>query len=390
MHLLLIIIMLLGSSDNTPAGNQSFRIAVFNIKELSTDKLKNVNQDGIGQDKQLEAAAQIIQHVDADILIINELDHDYCALSKGLKVNADRFLKGYLNHESTAPVYPYVFVAPCNTGILSGFDLNNDGIIATEEYIGSREYGGDCFGYGSYPGQYAMGVYSKFPIDTLSIRTFQKFLWKDLQGHHMPEDYYSEDAKKIFRLSSKSHWDIPVLIGTDKVHLFLSHPTPPVFDGDEDRNGRRNFDEIKFWVHYISGDSLLYDDNGVKGGSKIMTSFIIAGDLNASLSSESRYDNMAAIEQLLNDSRLQDSGKWLVSQGGWEGRKKGSPDYWEGSTALFGRDFRTRIDYILPANDLEIIDGGVFWPSSKEDPGGHRNASIASDHRLIWLDLELP
>ena len=80
------------------------------------------------------------------------------------------------------------------------------------------------------------------------------------------------------------------MIGKNKVHLFLSHPTPPVFDGDEDRNGRRNFDEIKFWVNYISGDSLLYDDKGVKGGRNNKASFIIAGDLNASSSSDSFYD----------------------------------------------------------------------------------------------------
>ena len=29
-------------------------------------------------------------------------------------------------------------------------------------------------------------------------------------------------------------------------------PTPPAFDGEEDRNGRRNHDEIRFWVDYVS------------------------------------------------------------------------------------------------------------------------------------------
>jgi hypothetical protein len=112
--------------------------------------------------------------------------------------------------------------------------------------------------------------------------------------------------------------------------------------------------------------------------------------LNASSSSDSFYDEMTAIEQLLSDSRIQDTGEWLVSHGGWEGRKEGPPDYWERSTALFGKDFRTRIDYILPSKELKIIDGEIFWPSLQNDPGGNQNASIASDHRLIWLDLELP
>jgi hypothetical protein len=42
---------------------------------------------------------------------------------------------------------------------------------------------------------------------------------------------------EVFRLSSKSHWDVPIVIGRKTVHFLVSHPTPPVFDGPEDRNG---------------------------------------------------------------------------------------------------------------------------------------------------------
>ncbi len=54
-----------------------------------------------------------------------------------------------------------------------------------------------------------------------------------------------------FRLSSKSHWDVPIEIGKKTVHFLVSHPTPPVFDGPEDRNGTRNHDEIRFWADYV-------------------------------------------------------------------------------------------------------------------------------------------
>ena len=40
-------------------------------------------------------------------------------------------------------------------------------------------------------------------------------------------------------------------IGTKTVHVLASHPTPPSFDGGEDRNGRRNHDEIRFWADYV-------------------------------------------------------------------------------------------------------------------------------------------
>ena len=48
------------------------------------------------------------------------------------------------------------------------------------------------------------------------------------------------------------------------VHFLVSHPTPPVFDGPEDRNGTRNFDEIRFWADYVipSRSGYIYDDNG--------------------------------------------------------------------------------------------------------------------------------
>ena len=37
--------------------------------------------------------------------------------------------------------------------------------------------------------------------------------------------------------------------------------------------------------------------------------------------------------------------------------------------------------------DIQIIDGGVYWPAGEEDPDGHHLAKTASDHRLVWLDL---
>ena len=70
------------------------------------------------------------------------------------------------------------------------------------------------------------------------------------------------------RLSSKSHWDVPIKVNNEIVHALVSHPTPPVFDGTEDRNGKRNSDEIRFWADYVSPGQggYIYDDKGGKGG----------------------------------------------------------------------------------------------------------------------------
>jgi phenylpropionate dioxygenase-like ring-hydroxylating dioxygenase large terminal subunit len=82
----------------------------------------------------------------------------------------------------------------------------------------------------------------------------QYFRWKDMPDALLPDDpatpapadWYSSDELNVFRLSSKSHWDLPIRIGKETVHFLVSHPTPPVFDGPEDRNGTRNHDEIRF------------------------------------------------------------------------------------------------------------------------------------------------
>jgi len=49
-----------------------------------------------------------------------------------------------------------------------------------------------------------------------------------------------------------------------------------------------------------------------------------------------------------------------------------------------------RIDYLLPSVGLTVRDGGVFWPSADEDVEGAELAELASDHRLAWIDLEIP
>ena len=68
------------------------------------------------------------------------------------------------------------------------------------------------------------------------------------------------------------------------MHVLASHPTPPVFDGPENRNGKRNHDEIRFWFDYINNTqaSYIYDDNGNKGGLSPNQPFVILGDQNAS------------------------------------------------------------------------------------------------------------
>ncbi|MCZ0901366.1 endonuclease/exonuclease/phosphatase family protein, partial [Microcoleus sp. HI-ES] len=141
------------------------------------------------------------------------------------------FQQNYLSvsQNGATPVnYPFRYTAPSNTGLASGLDLDNNGSAVTQ--IGANGYGNDAFGFGDFPGQYGMAVYSKYPIDTANIRTFQNFLWKDMPGAFLPDnsstpaanDYYSPDELNAFRLSSKSHWDVPININGEIVHALVS------------------------------------------------------------------------------------------------------------------------------------------------------------------------
>ncbi len=382
---LLITIFLF--SCHMPQDKNTIRIAQFNIFELSTEKLMQHDPLGLGNHPQLLAAAEIIRRIQPDILIINELDQDYTH-PENLDLNARRFQKFYLSRGHDALSYDFIFTAPCNTGILSGYDLDKNGVVATEADINSPQYAGDCYGWGKYPGQYSMAVFSRFPMRDKQLRSFQKLLWKDLPGNHILQDYYTAEEVEILRLSSKSHWDLPLTVNGKTVHLLLSHPTPPVFDGPEDRNGRRNFDELKLWWEYLNPYSTLTDDQGQSGGLPNTERFIIAGDLNASASAQTAYDGLTAIQQLLEHPRVKDSGPFLVSAGAAEGRTSGAPEHVERATASWHQDERQRIDYILPDLSIQIIAGGVFWPASSDDRAAEL-ARRASDHHLLWLDIRL-
>lgn len=390
----------------------SVRIALFNIRELTAAKIDDVDEHGRGQDPQALAAARVIRRVRPDILVLNEIDHSYKD-GDSLDGCARRFRDAYLraDRESSGdadgignsdPVLdlPHIFAAPNNTGILSGLDLDGDGQTATDADRGSRVHGNDSWGYGTYPGEYSMAVLSRFPIRNQDVRTFQKLLWKDLPGHHMPPEHYAPEVVNALRLSSKSHWDVPLEINGRLLHLFVSHPTPQGFDGPEDKNGRRNFDEIKLWADYLNDSASLEDDQGGTGGYRSEDPFVTVGDLNAKALTPSTgstgpfrtstYDGKAAIDQLLEHPRVQDSGPFVSSQGALHHntetvRSPGAPDFSERSTSVFGAG--ARIDYILPSIDLRILSGGVFWPTPAEDPDGAQWAEQASDHRLVWLDV---
>jgi endonuclease/exonuclease/phosphatase family metal-dependent hydrolase len=378
--------------ERPSAGKKSLRVATYNLS-LNRDVEGGLVADlSDGENAQARTVAEVIQHARPDVVLLNEFDYDDAGTAARL------FRENYLEvpqGAAEAIEYPYAFVAPSNTGIPSGFDLNKDGVIGG---------GDDALGFGLFPGQYGMAVLSRYPIDAANARTFQNFLWRDMPGAVLPTDpatgepWYSDEALGVLPLSSKSHWDVPVRVGHRTVHVLAAHPTPPVFDGPEDRNGRRNHDEIRFWADYVTGGrtaSYIYDDDGGRGGLHRGASFVILGDYNADPADGDSYDN--AIHQLLAHPRIQDPAPRSAGAAEAAELQGGANESHLGDPALDTADFadttpgNLRVDYTLPSRNLRVRDAGVFWPT-RTDPLSRLTGEYpfpSSDYRLVWVDLKL-
>jgi hypothetical protein len=390
-----------GSSHPAAADRrETVRFATFNA---------SLNRGSAGQlvadltapgNPQAVAVATIIQKARPDVLLINEFDFAPEAL--------DLFRDNYLEvaHGDADPiVYPYAYIAPSNTGVPSGFDYSNDGAIGGPN---------DAHGFGFFPGQFGMAVYSMYPIATDQIRTFQNFRWKDMPGALLPDDpatpepgdWYTPGAElDSFRLSSKSHWDVPIEIGNDTVHFLVSHPTPPVFDDPPafpagvDFNGRRNHDEIRFWADYIgpgrARSQYIYDDQGSFGGLEPGAKFVIAGDMNSDPLDGDSIPGSAQqlIEHPLVNTRVTPSSEGAVEQAALQG---GANATHLSDPAFDTADFldvpgpgNLRADYVLPRKNIQIAGAGVYWPLSSDPDFAPVGVFPfpSSDHRLVWVDV---
>ncbi|WP_295364377.1 endonuclease/exonuclease/phosphatase family protein [Arenimonas sp.] len=380
---------LLGACQSAPpspgATAMSLRVATFNTSLYSPEAGGLVARLEAGDERARKIAA-VIQRQRPDVLLLNEFDYD----PEGRA--ADLFARDYLGvgqFGEQAIAYPHRYFAPVNTGVPSGLDLDRNGVVATE----GRERGNDAWGYGLHPGQYGMLVLSMHPIDEASARTFQLLRWSTMPRARAPVDpatgepWYTPEVWSQLRLSSKSHWDLPVRTPLGTVHLLAAHPTPPVFDGPERRNAARNHDEIRLWAEYVSeGDKpWLCDDNGRCGGLPAGERFVIVGDYNADPADGGSLPG--TIQQLLEHPRVlrhaspRSEGALAAADGPGNAGHRSSPAH---DTAQFGRNGNYRVDYVLPSVGFTVQDSGVFWPAPGQ-PGAEW--LDATDHRMVWLDL---
>ncbi len=306
-------------------------------------------------DRDVAGVISTLTRVRPDVVHLMGLDHDTegHALAALVQALAEAGLD-----------YPHSLTARPNSGLATGLDMDGNGKLGEAR---------DAQGYGRFTGDSGMAVLSRFPLGAL--RDFSDFLWAELPGAIPPmvegAPFPSPEAFAAQRLSSVNHWDVEVLTPGGPLHLLAFAAGTPLYDGAEDRNGRRNHDELAFWRAYLDGALPWPPPTApvVVLGRAGVDPFDGAG----------RHEGIAA---LLTHPRLQDPRPASTTAAT---AATAVPSDHRGDPALDTADFdapgpgNLRLDYVLPDAQLGVSGAGVDWP-----PGSQKR------HHLVWVDVTLP
>jgi hypothetical protein len=350
-----LLVLLLGLAGSvTTAGAETLRIATWNVGLDRSGPGLLVAELSKADAPQVAAVVRVLLALDADVILLTAVDYDRGGVALGLL--ADRLAA------ADAP-YPHRFALRPNTGMQTGMDVDGNGRIGDPQ---------DAQGWGLFSGHGGMAILSRLPLDVSATRDFSGFLWRDLPGALLPEGM-DPQLQDIQRLATTGFWDVPVLTEAGPLHLLAWHATPPVFDGPEDRNGRRNHDEATFWRLFLDGALPMPPPAGP---------FILLGDGNLDpADGDGLREGMSA---LLSHPALQDPAP-RGSHGRTEPAHQGDPAL---DTTLYDTIGGLRLDYVLPSAGLMVVDAGVLWPGP-ESPLSD-DLAVASRHFPVWVDLQLP
>jgi endonuclease/exonuclease/phosphatase family metal-dependent hydrolase len=169
------------------------------------------------------------------------------------------------------------------------------------------------------------------------------------------------------------------------VHVLCSHPTPPAFDGPENRNKLRNHDEIRFWRDYLQpaseANSYIVDDAGVRGPLSGEASFVIVGDLNA----DAQKGRGSSIDDPIASMILASP---RVLKYGAPAATKAVDDLLPTDTAAF----TLRVDYVLPSSDFVVKASWIHRDGHEivVDAKRRRLEAWPSDHFPVVVEVEIP
>lgn len=301
---------------------------------------------------QRAAVVSVLAALDADVLLLTGIDYDL--RGEALAALAARLAEAGVS-------YPYRRVLRPNTGVATGLDLDGNGQLGEPR---------DTMGWGRFAGEGGMAVLSRLPFGP-DARDFSGFLWADLPDTLMPA---ADPARYLQPLHTTGAHEVPVQLPDGRtLRLLTFYASPPVFDGPEDRNGRRNHDEAAFWLRLLAGEL---------PEPAPAPPFILLGQ--TSLDPEDGEGRPAALRALLAHPALQDPAP-RAENTRKDAAHRGDPAR---DTALYDRLGGLRVEVILPSVDLRVAEAGVLWPEDGDALAGTLVA--ASRHRPVWVEIDLP
>ncbi len=305
----------------TPPAAESLTITTF-AAPLSRDGPGLLLRDLINNnDPQLTAVQDLIAQADAEILVLTDFDYDAFGYAASALI---------ANLEERGALYPHHFAIEPNSGLQTGYDLDQNGKFGEPR---------DAQGYGRFLGDGGILILSRCPLSL--VEDYSKLLWRDFANNRFPPET-PEEIKSAQRLSSSVHLVLNVDC-TPQFALAVFAATPPVFDGPEQRNDRRNADEISLWTKWVEARS---------------SPFVIAG--NANLDPNKGEGYREAMQSLLSSETITDP---LAYQ----------------DTAFWPTDFggTLRVSYVLPSRDFEVVAAGVM------------HTQEIGPHGFVWAKIAL-
>lgn len=353
--------------------NGKIRFATINAQLIGEIEGDLIAQLESGEDLRAKKLAATLQTQRPNIVALTGVDFD--EQQDAIKLFQEKYLAR--GQDGAQPIqYRYSYVAPVNAGVDSGSDLNHDGTVGGAE---------DALGHGDFPGQGGMVLLSQLPIQESKVRTFNKLKWAELPNNRLSETSFTPLERKVMPLLSRSLWDVPVVSGSQTVHVVVTHLSSPRELGVEQAETARHRDQLQFVQDYLGQggeQGYIEDDAGQTGGLEPDAKFVLIGQLNSDpLEGSAQYRQL---QELSAPAEFTSEGASSFF------RDRRDQD----ATAVLDlRPHRTdgqRLNYVLSKRGAStILDSGVFWPTESSERATLVPEPDASglSYRLVWADV---
>ena len=360
MRFFIYLILCAASGLASGKGSRELSLLHFNIKELTTEKLLDQNNE------QVNAAAKIIRDNLTDIISINEIQFD-------LENIPTIGLPGYTNDLNNMTrligkvgVFdnPWFYsFEPANTGRYAK-NINTKGEYLKSGSSKTPDYA-DHENFGIFPAQYSTGLASRYPIIQRVI--LKKLKWTDWNPEIPLSNYRLANKDKLSKnipLFDKSFVDSVIQLGSKRIHVITLHTVPAFgFGHARSFNEVRNYDQLAFLDWYLRGRCEPKSISKVKRCKTPIrplsknSSFIATGDWNTDIHSN---DMGAKVLQSMDSSSVI---KLLKPTGDFLGFGKSAVTYLKSGHDV--NDLKLRLDYVAVSDDIDLLSSKIVSPKAE-------------------------